>query len=54
MNDCLQIEVHVRLQTGRVFWSKGTAGPGQLGGGRIQRRAFWLRNKLDAVAMPME
>jgi hypothetical protein len=48
-----EIEVHVRLQNGRVFWLKGE-GPGQLRIGKIQRLAFWLRSKFERAAAPME
>jgi hypothetical protein len=48
-----EMEVHVRLQNGRLFWLKGT-GPGQLRTGRIQRAAFWLRSKFEAAAVPLE
>jgi hypothetical protein len=51
--DCTGIEVHVRLQNGRMFWLKGT-GPSQLQSGRIQRAAFWLRRKFEAAAVPLE
>jgi hypothetical protein len=51
--ECIQIEVHVRLQGKRLFWLKGS-GPGQLHKGRIQRAAFWLRDKLERAAFPLE
>ena len=51
--ECLDSEVHVRLQDGRVFWLKGQ-GPGQLRAGIVQRSAFWLRDKLEKAAVPME
>jgi hypothetical protein len=51
--ECIQIEVHVRLQTGRMFWLMGS-GPGQLRMGRLQRAAFWLRNKFETAAVPLE
>jgi hypothetical protein len=51
--ECIQIEVHVRLQTGRTFWLKGS-GPGQLRMGRLQRTAFLLRNKFETAAVPLE
>lgn len=52
-DQCLGIEVHVRLQNGRLFWLKGR-GPGQLRMGRVQRFAFWLRNRLERAAVPLE
>lgn len=51
--ECTQIEVHVRLQGKRLFWLKGS-GPGQLNKGRLQRAAFWLRDKLERAAFPLE
>jgi hypothetical protein len=51
--DCLQAEVHVRLQNGHIFWLKGN-GPGQQRMGLVQRNAFWLRDKMEKRAVPME
>lgn len=53
LQHCLDAEVHVRLQTGRLFWLKGK-GPGQQKHGLMQRAAFWLRARLEAGAIPME
>lgn len=53
LKDCTGVEVHVRLQNGRLFWLKGQ-GPGQLHMGGIQRAAFWLRYKLERTAVPLE
>jgi hypothetical protein len=53
LTECTEIEVHVRLQNGRMFWLKGS-GPGQMRAGRLQRAAFWLRNKFEAAAVPLE
>jgi hypothetical protein len=50
---CVETEVNVRLQNGRQFWLKGT-GPGQLQTGRIQKIAFWLRQKVEKAAFPLE
>jgi hypothetical protein len=50
---CMEFEVHVRLQNGRMFWLKGT-GPGQLRTGWVQRAAFWLRTKFEAAVVPLE
>jgi hypothetical protein len=47
------LEVTVRLQNGRQFWLKGQ-GPGQLEMGRIQRTAFWLRDKFEKAAISLE
>jgi hypothetical protein len=47
------LEVTVRLQNGRVFWLKGV-GPGQMKMGRTQRPAFWLRDKFEKGAIPLE
>lgn len=53
LEDCTRVEVHVRLQNGRMFWLKGQ-GPGQLQIGRLQRAAFWLRGKFERAAVPLE
>jgi hypothetical protein len=50
---CTGVEITVRLQTGRMFWLKGQ-GPGQLRIGRIQKMAFWLRQKFEKAAIPLE
>jgi hypothetical protein len=50
---CIDTEVTVRLQNGRQFWLKGQ-GPGQLHMGRIQNIAFWLRQKFEEAAIPLE
>lgn len=47
------LEVTVRLQNGRQFWLKGQ-GPGQLKMGRIQKIAFWLRDKFEKAAISLE
>jgi hypothetical protein len=49
----LGLEVTVRLQNGRQFWLRGK-GPGQLQMGRMQRFAFWFRNKFEKAAIPLE
>jgi hypothetical protein len=51
-SQCLEVEVEVRLQNGRRFWLKGQ-GPGQYAR-RIQRIAFWLRQKVETAAVPLE
>lgn len=53
LRDSTRVEVHVRLQNGRIFWLKGQ-GPGQLQMGRLQRAAFWLRDKFERAAVPLE
>jgi hypothetical protein len=53
LKQCEGIEVHIRLQTGRMFWLKGK-GPGQLQTGIAQRVAFWLRDKFERGAIPLE
>lgn len=53
ISECTGVEITVRLQTGRLFWLKGQ-GPGQLRTGRIQRMAFWLREKVERSAIPFE
>ena len=47
------LEVTVRLQNGRAFWLKGI-GPGQMKMGRTQHVAFWLRDKFEKTAIPLE
>jgi len=47
------LEITVRLQNGRAFWLRGI-GPGQMKMGRIQRTAFWLRDRFDKAAIPLE
>ncbi|MGH9511490.1 MAG: hypothetical protein ACRD2U_05080 [Terriglobales bacterium] len=51
--EALELEVTIRLQNGRQFWLKGQ-GPGQLRARRIQRMAFWLRDKFEKAAIPLE
>jgi hypothetical protein len=51
--ECLGLTVTVYLQNGRRFWLKGQ-GPGQLRMGRVQRIAFWLREKFERAAVPLE
>jgi hypothetical protein len=51
--EALGLEVTVRLQNGRTFWLKGV-GPGQMKMGRIQRTVFWLRDKFEKGAIPLE
>ncbi|MHB8540108.1 MAG: hypothetical protein ACYDCD_04085 [Candidatus Acidiferrales bacterium] len=53
LRDCIGTEVTVRLQNGRQFWLKGQ-GPGQLHMGRVQKIAFWLRQKFEKAAIPLE
>lgn len=53
MPHCIDTEVTVRLQNGRQFWLTGQ-GPGQLRAGRIQKVAFWLRQKFEKAAIPLE
>jgi hypothetical protein len=53
ISECTGVEITVRLQTGRLFWLKGQ-GPGQLRTGRIQRMAFWWREKIERSAIPFE
>jgi len=51
--DCLNVEVHVRLQGRRTFWLQGT-GPGQPRRGKMQRLAFRLRERFERMAFPLE
>ena len=53
LSHCVKLRLTVQLQTGRKFWLKGQ-GPGQQGMGRIQRRAFILRDWFDTRAFPLE
>jgi hypothetical protein len=53
MPRCTDVEVTVRLQTGREFWLTGK-GPGQLGEGWIRKMAFRLRQKFEKAAFPLE
>lgn len=53
LEQCKRTEVHVRLQGKRLFWLKGI-GPGQGRIGRVQRMAFWLRDKFERAAFPLE
>lgn len=53
LEDCTRVEVHIRLQNGRLFWLKGQ-GPGQLLMGKLQRFLFWLRDKFERAAVPLE
>jgi hypothetical protein len=53
LDDCCRTEVHVRMQGKRLFWLKGI-GPGQEKLGRCQRAAFWVRDKLERMAFPLE
>ena len=50
--EALGLEITVRLQDGRTFWLRGV-GPGQLRMGRIQRTAFWVRDKFERGAIPL-
>lgn len=56
LQECLQIRVVVRLQTGREFWLTGH-GPGQDGEvvmSRIQRLAFRFRNFLEKGSVSID
>ncbi len=53
LDQCMKTEVHVRLQGKRLFWLQGV-GPGQIRQGRLQRMAFWLRDKFEKAAFPLE
>jgi hypothetical protein len=50
---CTELEITVRLQTGRFFWLTGQ-GPSQLRMGKLQHAAFWLREKIERSAIPFE
>ena len=51
--EAMNLEVTVRLQNGRAFWLRGK-GPGQMKISRIQRIAFWLRDRFEKAAIPLE
>lgn len=56
IQECLQIRVVVRLQTGREFWLTGL-GPGQDGKvvmGRFQKLAFAIRNFLEKGSLSID
>jgi hypothetical protein len=53
LDQAMKSEVHVRLQGKRLFWLQGE-GPGQQHKGRLQRAAFWLRDRLERMAFPLE
>ena len=53
LDQAMKSEVHVRLQGKRLFWLQGV-GPGQQRKGRLQRAAFWLRERLERMAFPLE
>jgi hypothetical protein len=53
LDECMKTEVHVRLQGKRLFWLQGV-GPGPIHLGRLQRMAFWLRDKFEKAAFPLE
>lgn len=53
LDQAMKSEVHVRLQGKRLFWLQGV-GPGQQRKGWLQRTAFWLRDKLERMAFPLE
>ena len=53
--EAMGLEVTIRLQSGRAFWLRGV-GPGQMRMrlSRSQRIAFWLRDKFEKAAIPLE
>ena len=53
LQDALDLEVTMTLQTGRRFWLRGQ-GPGQMGRGRIRRAAFALTSKLESWMITFE
>jgi len=56
IEECFQVQITVRLQTGRMFWLTGQ-GPGQQGKvvrGFFQRTAFRLRDFIEKKAITME
>jgi hypothetical protein len=53
LSDAIDLEVTIKLQSGRAFWMRGQ-GPGQQGRGRFRRALFWMREKLEKFMVPME
>jgi hypothetical protein len=53
IQEALQLQVTITLQTGRRFWLTGQ-GPGQLKMSRIQRMAFKLRDLFEKWLITME
>ena len=56
IEECFQVQITMRLQTGRMFWLTGQ-GPGQQGKvvmGFFQRTAFRLRDFIEKKAITME
>jgi hypothetical protein len=53
VENMLQLQVTVRLQTGRAFRLRGQ-GPGQMGKSRIRRLFFRLRYRIEKMMIPME
>jgi hypothetical protein len=51
--NAMDLEVTVRLQGGRAFWLRGK-GPGKMEMSRTRRIAFWLRDRFEKAAIPLE
>jgi len=51
--EAMNLEITMRFQNGRAFWLRGK-GPGQMKMGRTQRIAFWLRDRFEKAAIPLE
>jgi len=51
--EAMNLEVTLRIQNGRAFWLKGK-GPGQMKMSRTQHIAFWLRDRFEKAAIPLE
>lgn len=54
MGDCIQVQVKVRVQTGREFPGIGPGQDRKQAMSRGQRIAYWLRDFFDKNAIPME
>jgi len=54
MGDCIQMQVRVRVQTGREFSGIGPGQDRKQAMSRGQRFAYWLREFFDKNAIPME
>lgn len=54
MGDCVQVQVRVRVQTGREFPGLGPGQDRKQAMSRAQRIAYWLRDFSEKNAIPME
>lgn len=54
MQDCLQVRVKIRVQTGREFPATGPGQDKKQAMSKAQRIAYWLREFFEKNAIPME